>query len=337
VGEQYLRQLSLVVADPNGKGLELGTLRVTFEVHRGDLLTPNTCDVKIFNLSDTTANTINTEFTQLKLLVGYEGQQLQQVFYGSIKQVRRGREDQRNSYLAITAADGDAAYNFSCVALTLAAGHTPTNAVEAMIQAMARQAISSPTTDTGGQTVTQGYLPTLSTNRSVRGRVFFGLCRNELRQLAAENNCTCTIQDGKVHLIPLNSFIPGTAVLITPATGLIGVPEVTQNGVEMTVLMNPAIKIGQLVQLKGGVNEYRYGVDLHSQQINDLLSKSSTKLNAAGLYYCMKIEHFGDTRGTAWYSKLTCLAVDATYPMNAAATSNVVSPYPSPRDAVAQY
>jgi hypothetical protein len=39
--QQYLRQLSLVVADPAGQGLELGELRVVFEVRRGDTQTPN--------------------------------------------------------------------------------------------------------------------------------------------------------------------------------------------------------------------------------------------------------------------------------------------------------
>jgi hypothetical protein len=339
VSQQYLRQLSLVLADPAGKGLDFGALRVTFEIHRGDLLTPNSCDIKIYNLSDATASTIDTEFTQLLLKVGYEGQALQQIFYGSIKQVRKGREDQRNSYVAITAADGDTALNFSCLALTLAAGSTPANAVEALIKQMATAANSSPTTDTGGQTVSQGYTPALSSNQSARGRVYYGLCKDHLRNFAAASGCNATIQDGQVHLIPLNSFIPGAVVLVTPATGLIGVPEQTQNGLEMSVLLNPNIKIGQLVQLKSAdVNQYRYGLDLHSTQINSLLAESTAKLNSQGLYYVMRAEHSGDTRGNAWYSKLTCLAVDATYTNAQQATqATIAPPFPSPRDAILPY
>jgi hypothetical protein len=336
---QYLRNLSLIVADPAGKGLELGDLRCVFEVRRGDLQTPNSCDVRVYNLADATANRLRTpEFTQLELRVGYADQQLQLIFRGSIRQVRKGREDQRNSYVSITAADGDEAYNFSVAALTLAAGSTPQNAIERLIQQMATAASGSPTGGSGGQVVTQGYLPALTTNKSVRGRTYFGMCRDELRELAENNDCFWSIQDGAVTFIPQTAFIPGTAVLITPFTGLIGVPEQTQNGLDMTVLINPSIKIGQLVKLDSSdINRFRYGLDLPAQPINVLLAQSVTKLNADGLYYVMRADHTGDTRGNTWYTKLVCLAVDAAFPQTAAPQAAIAPPFPPPLNAVPRY
>ena len=104
------------------------------------------------------------------------------IFRGSIKQVRKGRVNQKDSYLDITAADGDEAYNFSMAALTLAAGTTITGSIESIIQRMARGATkSSPTGAPGGQEITQGYLPEFSTNPRVRGRVFFGRARPPAR------------------------------------------------------------------------------------------------------------------------------------------------------------
>ena len=120
--QQYLRTLSLVVANPAGAGLELGSLRVVFTVRRGDTQTPNACDARIYNLADKTANQIDKEFTQLVLKAGYQGTAPGLIFKGAIKQVRKGREDQRTTYVDVTAADGDEAYNFSYAALTLAAG-----------------------------------------------------------------------------------------------------------------------------------------------------------------------------------------------------------------------
>ena len=318
---QYLRNLSLIVADPTGKGIELGELRVTFEVRRGDLMTPNSCDAKVYNLSDATANRVySKEFTQLALNVGYQDQPLQLIFRGTIKQARKGREDQKNAYVAITAADSDEVFNFSAGALTLAAGSTQSAGITALIGQMARSAVN--------QTLTQGYTPELKPNQGLRGRTYYGMTRDELRDIAANNNCTVSIQDGQVTFVPLTAFIPGAAVLITPYTGLIGVPEQTQNGLEMTVLMNPAIKIGQLVKLDSSdVNQYRYGLDLTSQVLNQNLAQSTTKLNADGLYYVLKAEHTGDTRGTAWYTKLTCLSVDASQPLNSAPQAAI---YPQP-------
>jgi hypothetical protein len=331
--QQYLRQLSLVVANPAGAGLELGDLRVSFTVHRGDLETPNTADVTIWNLSDATANKINSpEFTQLALNVGYEDQQLQLIFRGSIKQVRLGREDQKNSYATITAADGDEAYLYSFMALTLASNSTQATGLAGIIQAMARRASGNPTGGSGGQQVSQGYTPQLNPNPRVRGRTFYGLCRDEMRELALNNDCTWSIQDGLVTLVPNTGYIPAAPVLITPSTGLIGVPEQTQNGLEMTVLLNPSIKIGQTVKLDSTVNKYRYPLDRGSIPVNLQLAQSTTKLNADGLYYVMRAEHTGDTRGNPWYTKLTCLAVDASVPLGPLPGSSIF-----PGNAVPRY
>jgi hypothetical protein len=137
--------------------------------------------------------------------------------------------------------------------------------------------------------------------------------------VAANTNCQWWIQNGAAEMAPLTGYIPAPPVLITPATGLIGIPEQTQNGLRLRVLLNPNILIGRTVQLQAApgssvndINQYRYGVDLQSSPINLLLAKSNTKLNAAGLYYVMRAEHSGDTRGQPWYTDLTCLAVDAS-------------------------
>lgn len=317
MSQQYLRKLSLIVADKSGKGLELGDLRVVFEVRRGDTQTPNTCDVRVYNTSMATSNALRhrgaSEFTQLSLKVSYQDQPLAQIFWGSIKQVRQGREDQKNSYIAITAADGDEAYNFAPISRTLAAGSTAQNAVATMLATMAASAAGSPTGGTGGQQITQGYSPTLNPNKFIRGRTYYGTCKDELRALAANQDCTWSIQDGKLTFIPKTGYIPGAPVLVTPSTGLIGVPEQTQNGLMVRVLLNPAIKIGQTIKLDSrDINQLRFGLDTQSVASNLTLQQGAAKINGDGLYYVMRAEHFGDTRGTSWYSDLTCLAVDAT-------------------------
>jgi len=341
---QYLRRLSLVVARPNGTGLELGGLRVVFTVRRGDIQTPNSLDARIYNLNDDTVNSITTEFTQVVLKASYGDDPPKQIFYGVIKQVRLGREDQKNNYLDITAAVADAPYNFSIAAFTMAKGSTQEGSVQALIATMARAAISSPTSSTGGQAITQGYIPDLSTNQRVRAKVHFGLCRDEMRNLAANADCKWSIQDNagsaEVTLIPQTSFIPGEAVLISPFTGLIGVPEQTQNGLSMRVLLNPAIKIGQLVKLDfSNVNEFRYGLDKEGARTALTLDLwKTTALNKSGLYYVMRADHYGDTRGNPWYTDLTCLGVDASQPLDSAPSAAIAPVFQSPpQNAVQRY
>ena len=147
-----------------------------FETHRGDTQTPNTCDIKIYNLQQSTANQLApnggvSEFSQLLLKVAYGSDPLMQIFYGSIKQTRRGREDQLNSFVALTAADGNGAYNFAPAAFTLASGAVQQTAFTSLIQAMAQTSIAgSPVGQGSGQVISQGYAPILSPTPSIRGR-----------------------------------------------------------------------------------------------------------------------------------------------------------------------
>jgi hypothetical protein len=308
--QQYLRAFSCVLTDSTGSGLDFADFNVRFTVRRGDLQTPNSCDVRVYNISDTTANQVQAEFTQIVLQAGYQGD-LGVIFRGSVKQYRKGRVDAKDSYLDITAGDGDECYNFAVSAFSLAANTQPKDSLQALIanlvQASIAQQISPPS-----------VMPTLPTNGRVRGRVFYGMTRDELRDFCQSYGLKWSIQDGTITFIPYNrvtgagGYLPGPIPVISPDTGLIGVPEQTQNGIEMRVLLNPRIKIGQLVQLKSpAVNLNRYGLDSDSQAHN-LALRDLIKTNADGLYYVMAANHTGETRGNDWYTDLTCLATDAT-------------------------
>ena len=301
--EQFGRKFEIALGDAGGNALDFSQFKCTFRIRRGDYQNPNTCDLTIYNLADTTVNRIQKEFTQLAIQAGYESN-YGLIFRGTIKQVRKGRLQQKDSYVAVTAADGDEAYNFSTVALSLAAGATPIDAIQTFLASMAKQGV-----------VLQDNPPQFPANGNVRGRVYFGMARDELRDFAANYNCAWSIQDGALTFIPLTSYVPGTIPLISAKTGLIGVPEQTQNGIHMRLLLNPSIRIGQLVKLDNAsaINRYRYGLDIQSQASNALIS-TSIKTNADGLYYVMVADHTGDTRGNEWYTDLTCLAVDATIP-----------------------
>jgi hypothetical protein len=309
--KQYLRKLTLIVADATGNGFDFGDFRVVFSVKRGDFQTPNSLDARVFNLSDKTAKLISgTEFTQVMLSAGYqfpgETGNVGVLFRGTIKQFRQGRINQKDSYVDITAADGDEAYNFAPIFVSIPGGNNQGQIAQQIQSALAAQGIN--------QKITMGYMPNLPPNNLVRGKVLYGMARDEARDFAWANSCKWSIQDGAFTLIPYTSYIAGGAVpLISVATGLLGVPEQTQAGINIKTLLNPNIKIGQLIQLDSQINQFRLGLDLPSQATNPLLA-TSTVTNQQGLYYVMVANHVGDTRGQDWYSDLVCLAIDATVP-----------------------
>lgn len=306
---QFLRKLNLVVATATGNGFDFGDFWCTFTVRRGDFQTPNSLDARIYNVKQATANTIaKNEFTQISLSAGYPGN-VGLIFSGNIVQFRQGRVNQLDSYVDITAADGDRAYHYSTISATAPAG-TKEGSVANLIQgAMAAKA--------GGQAITKGYQPKFQGNGSIRGQVFHGMARDVCRDFALQNDCKWSIQDGALTFIPWTSYIQGgQAPLISVATGLINVPEQTQAGVNVRVLLNPNIKVGQLIKLDAQVNQFRFNLDLPSQVSNPAIALQNQLAPSTGpnqgLYYVMIANHVGDTRGQNWYTDLVCLAVDAT-------------------------
>jgi hypothetical protein len=304
--QEYLRKFSCIVSQSSGKGIEFNQFKVQFSIKRGDFQTPNSCDVRIFNLSDKTAHLIGQkEFTTISLSAGYEGN-FALIFQGTIKQFRLGRVNQLDSYVDITAADGDRPYNFAPILTSVPAGTNQTGLAGVLFSAMKKFG------------VTQQTLPTLPENQIIRGRVFYGMCRDEYRTFAWTNNCKWSIQDGSVSLVPYTSYVSGgTIPVISVSTGLIGVPEQTQQGITIRTLLNPTYKIGQLVQLTAGVNTFRRNLDLESQ-VTNITTALQTQTSADGLYYIMVANHKGDTRGNEWYTEMICLSVDSTVTSDAA-------------------
>ena len=108
--QQYLRKAVVAVGSAGGAGQDFSAFRCVFNVRRGDFQNPNSCDLRIYNLSDDTAHSLanpnSAEFTQVAISAGYDGN-FGLIFNGTIKQVRIGRENQKDTYVDITAADGD--------------------------------------------------------------------------------------------------------------------------------------------------------------------------------------------------------------------------------------
>ncbi|KWH45820.1 phage protein [Burkholderia cepacia] len=298
--QQFGRKVSLIIGFDSGEALDLSELRIVFRVQRGDLQTPNSARIRVYNVSANTARRAQSkEFTRVVLQAGYEGN-YGIIFDGQIKQVRRGRESQTDTFIDITAADGDSAYNFAVVNTTLAAGSTPADHVAAVCTAMSQYGVQ------------QGYLPELPSNPLPRGKVMFGMARDFMRWTARTTQTVWSIQDGKVVMVPETAYMPGEIPVITSATGMVGLPQQTANGIEVKMLLNPSVKIGRLIWLdNASIQQYEYSLNVGQQAENERIEMQA-KLQDDGFYYVMLAEVSGDARGEEWYTSVVCLAADVT-------------------------
>jgi len=298
---QFGRRASLVISEGE-RGLDLSEFRFTFQTVQQDVESPANATIRVYNLSDETSAKVRGEYSTVTLQAGYDGG-FGLIFSGTIKQFRIGRENATTKYLDILAADGDVAYNWSTVNKTLSAGSKPEDRIRAAVEAMGAK---------GG--VTPGYLMPFSGGILPRGKVLFGMARSMVRSEAENQGATWNISNGQLNVIPRDGFLPGEALKLNALTGMIGLPEQTDQGLRVRTLLNPNIVIGKLIQIDNkSINQTlnrnpnappgpafdRYvGVQLLATTTND------------GIYRVYVAEHRGDTRGQDWYTDIIALAVD---------------------------
>lgn len=282
--------------------IDLSEMHFRFRTVQQDVESPNNCSIRVYNLSEKTLNAIvRDEYSRVIVQGGYKATGLGVVFDGTIKQFRIGRENATDTYLDILAADGDLAYNFATLGITLAAKSTPSQRVAAVIGEMAKKGA------TAGDVMefTGGVLP--------RGKVLFGMARALLRQEAQSQGATWNIDAGRINVTPLDGYKKGEAVVLTSLSGLIGIPEQTNEGLRATSLLNPRLTVAGLVQIDNkSVNQtVQQNPDAAPIAFNQYTGiQNLAHVAADGFYRLFVVEHEGDTRGPAWFSHLTCLALN---------------------------
>ncbi len=304
MNNQWIRKVTLVLFTGT-KGIDLSEFHIKFNIQNADVESPNTCSIRVYNLSPSTVKQIRGEFSQVVLNAGYMGGNFGVVFQGTIKQFRIGRENNTDTFLDILAADGDIAYNQGIVNTTLAKGSTPSQAIQATVQAMGT------TADTSTLLSLPQYTP------MPRGKVLFGMARARLRHTASNLDASWSIDAGKVVITPLTGYRSDPIVEVNVATGLVGTPEQTDEGIRFTCLLNSSLRIGARVKLNNNEIIQLMQADPNSAAVpfNTWAGvQYNAPLSPDGIYRMFSVEHEGDTRGNPWYSHVVCLAVDPSAP-----------------------
>ncbi len=305
--DQWIRRISLLV-ESDKEAIDLSNLHIKFSVQNANEEQPNNASIRVYNLSEATITKIigKGEFNSVILNAGYVDGKFGVIFSGSIKQYKIGRENPTTTYLDILAADGDFFYNQAVVNFS-SKGTSPA-------QDMTKIA------NENGMPLDTGLLVMDAQHHTnIRGTVQFGLARTRYRNMASSLDASWSIQNGQIVFISkANQGYPeGTAVRLNVATGLIGMPEQTDEGIKITCLLNSALRIGGLVQVANAdINQLMQRDPNISSQIA-FNSRYNTQDLAAlskddGIYQMYVVEHEGDNRGGPWYSHIIGLAVDPT-------------------------
>lgn len=303
ITDQWIRKCELFVLS-NDETLVLSEFRVTFSVQNADVDSPNNAAIRIYNLSKATINKLtekSSKFRTVSLNAGYQNGSYGQIFLGQIKQFRFGKEDATTVYLDILAADGDTAYNQSFVNECLAAGNEKIQTINAIAKKMDLPV------DFGNLKIDLLHTP------NIRGKVLFGMGRALMRNTASYLDCGWSIQNGRIQIIPNNGYLDEQIVEINSNTGLVGMPEQTDEGIRLKCLLNSKLRIGSLIRIDNAlINQLDFTGDAPVIYNSYKGLQPLSPLSEDSIYRVFVCEHEGDTRGNQWYTNLIGLAFDQT-------------------------
>lgn len=275
MGELFNREFSINlggtrVASQTVDGRTNQLLSVSFKVESSLSSSPNTAEVEIRNLSETTRAKVSEKGLLTSIEAGYSGKS-SEIFLGKLEAGKSVR-DGVDWITTFQSSDGgqelrSKRINISYKKITLG------GALEKVAGALGVGLGNVAEKIAAGNV--RGALDQFS-----NGAVLSGPVKKELDRLTSTLGVKWSIQNGQLQLLGDDDAIePGDAVVISSSTGMIGGPESGEKGiVEVRSLLIPQLTPGRVVSLE-------------SEQIT-------------GFYRVEKVTYLGQTRGNDWYADL---------------------------------
>ena len=306
---QWKRNCKLTIQiDANEpKALDLSQFKIVFQVSQATTDQPKAAEIYIYNLSANRMNLLagvdsQKINTQVVLECGY-GSELSVVFKGRVFQYRRGRDNPTDTWLCVLAISGDVVRNEALVNVCLPAGTSKSEAGNTLIE------------ETNKYGLVTGEIADISEQQYPRGRVFFGSLHESIQQFGKENNVEFDYADDVISSISTLRYSVEPVQELTPKTGLVGLPQLTSEGLIVKCLLNPKLKRKGRIQIDmSNLQTESYDIARGSQGLDQPHKNPKTAASADGMFVIQAIEHTGDTRGDEWYTHLVCTAINAVVP-----------------------
>lgn len=300
-------KLTIQIDTNEPKALDLSQFKIVFTVGQATSEQPKAAEIYIYNLSASTMNLLagvdsQKINTQVILECGY-GSELSVVFKGRVFQYRRGRDNPTDTWLCVLAISGDAVQNDALVNQSIPAG-TSKNEVSNIL-----------VSETNKYGLVTGEIANISEQQYPRGRVFFGSLHDSIQQFGKENNIDFDYSDDVINSINKLGFSVEPVQVLTPKTGMVGMPQLTSEGLTVKCLLNPKLKRKGRIQVDmSNLQTESYDIGYSGQQVDQPYKNPKLATNAEGMFIIQAIEHSGDTRGDEWYTHLVCTAINAVVP-----------------------
>jgi hypothetical protein len=232
-------------------------LKIEFDVSKSISSSQNEATIRLFNLSESSRNALGKELDQVTLEAGYwpplGSDNTGIIFVGNIRDVEHTR-DGPTIITTITCGDGDKGVRNATISKSYKSGTEVKTVMNDMQKELEKEGIGK-----GEWKLPEDIKP------FKRPYAVVGSVKREMDLLSRGFGFYWSIQNGVTEVIPGDGSIGGVTY-ITPASGMINVPTITDNGVKVACLLNPEIRPGRVVRIESQVlemnaegGEYRVG------------------------------------------------------------------------------
>ncbi len=263
-------------------------LRIAFEVTKSRLggVLPNAATIRVYNLSHTTRSQLGLAAQTVQLFAGYEG--FDELLYGG--QTRRPvHEREGPDWVSIFhCADRYVESRQSTMSESFPRG----TSVATILQAVA---------DSFGEGIDSEII-TQDLGSILSARTISGGSRQILEGLANEYDFDWSWQDGRLEISGPDKTFDDESIVISPETGMVGQPVVTDAGIEVSTLLNPRIRVKRKVRIVSRA------ASIQVSNIRNVAVRPVIPILQDGDYVVGQVVSTGDTWGADWTSRIKTYA-----------------------------
>ena len=237
-------------------------------------------DIAIYNLSNDSALRAIKKGRKIGFRAGYEST-IDFIFSGHISNVLRER-DGPNTITRIIAKGGTQPTS-QIINKTFGRNTPVTDIIRSCVTALGYQIEINEDDFASVPRYIKGYSPANDP-------------RQCLDTLARAHKFSYTTEKDRIVVVGNDSFRGGKPLNISQFNGMEGIPEITEVGADVTIRLNPKVRIGGRIDIQSELVTFNFS-NLYFQDI--------PKAAGAGIYRVFKLQHSGDSWGDTWSTDIT--------------------------------
>lgn len=280
--QQYLRSYNLFI-NPVGENAprEISKLKIEFEIIKSTIKYPNTAMITITNPNQNTIAALSEKDTEVTLNVGY-GTELSLIFFGKIVNVINTATSIERT-VTIYARDGIQDWETAVFNKTFESTVSPKEVFDEVVKSFKEVFVA-------------GTVELPKSFDNLRGMTLSGATKDVMQKILDKFNLNWSIQDNQLIVRDeLQKFETQNAVVISPETGMINSPAVTEVGADVTTLLNPQLLPYKVFNITSSNAEVTFG---------NLLFREVPRTSGEGYYWIREVKFTGNSRQGDWHSEV---------------------------------